>query len=69
MTAVEEARKQYPRWRSGQTYFNVLADVRPDLSEELRASALDPFHGDDRIPMFLNWLRRNWKTPPTPPMQ
>lgn len=44
------------QWRSGQTYFNVLYDIRPDLADLIRATELDPFHDDSRIGVFLAWL-------------
>ena len=36
-------------WRYGQTYFNVLASVRSDLSEIVRGTVYDPFY-EDKIP-------------------
>lgn len=47
-------------WRLGQTYFNVLAEHRQDLSEKVRTQPLDPFHNDGVIPEFLEWLQENW---------
>ncbi len=52
--------KQQSSWRKGQTYFNVLVQVRPDLSERIRTSHLDPFYLDERIPEFLEWICTNW---------
>jgi hypothetical protein len=49
-----------PDWRLGQTYFNVLHQVRPHLAEQVRATDLDPFHTDDRIPAFLAFVESNW---------
>lgn len=48
------------RWRRGQAYFNVLDDVRPDLADQVRAMALDPFHNDDKVPQFLAWVCLHW---------
>jgi hypothetical protein len=47
-------------WREGQRAFNVLHLMRPDLSEQIRATPLDPFHRDERLPEFLEWLKENW---------
>lgn len=47
-------------WRLGQTYFNLLAAFRPDLSEQIRGTALDPFHDDSRIESFLDWAAEHW---------
>ena len=57
-----------PRWRRGQTYFNALWELRPDLSEQIRGKyELDPFHRDELLPAFLEFVRANWDTPPTQP--
>jgi len=32
--------------RYGQVYFNLLREHRPDISEKIRASLLDPFYKD-----------------------
>lgn len=49
-----------PHWRLGQTFFNVLVEVRPDLSEQIRSSKLDPFYRDERVQEFLEFVRANW---------
>lgn len=33
-------------YRYGQVYFNLLFSHRPDISDKLRGSALDPFNSD-----------------------
>jgi hypothetical protein len=33
-------------WRYGQLLFNILCTYRPDISEKLRATPLDPFFRD-----------------------
>lgn len=50
----------FPEWRKGQTLFNALENVRPDLSVKVRTTDLDPFYRDDRIPAFTDWLYANW---------
>lgn len=47
-------------WRRGQTYFNMLYQVRPELAEEIRTSCLDPFYDDTRIPAFLEAVKSMW---------
>jgi hypothetical protein len=49
----------HPEWRMGQTYFNVLYAIRPDLANRIRGSSLDPFYFDDRIYEFLAWTSRH----------
>ena len=56
---VQSAIRCNPAWRSGQAYFNTLYQFRPDLSEKIRGTRLDPFHGvpsDD----FFGFLLANW---------
>lgn len=56
-----------PDWRYGQVVFNFLAEVRPDLSEQVRgnhAAGLDTFYvndrADPRMATFTQWLSENW---------
>jgi len=47
--------------RIGQAYFNTLAWHRPDLSEQIRGSFMyDPFHDDNKVPAFLDFVATNW---------
>lgn len=58
---VGAVKAQNPHWRYGQTYFNVLAHVRPDLSEQVRGVvALDPFYKDENLPAFLHYIYPRW---------
>lgn len=59
--AIDRVRAENPRWRAGQTAFNVLLDIRPDLAEEIRATELDPFHNDNVLTQFYHWVRRQLK--------
>jgi hypothetical protein len=54
-----EARHQRP----GQWALNLLQDLRPDLAVQIRGSAIDPFHVDQRLPEFTRWLLGAWGTP------
>lgn len=54
---------EYPYWRRGQAAFNVLYRVRPDLGETIHTGKLDPFHRDDRLPEFYEWVEENWDVP------
>lgn len=60
MSYVQREAGRNKDWRAGQTYFNLLHDVRPDLANQIRATRMDPFHDDSRIPGFLTWLEINW---------
>lgn len=66
MTVDELADYQYgslkyamknPTQRRGQAYFNYLAQIRPELAEQIRGGGLDPFHNDSAIENLLNWLK------------
>lgn len=60
---VETACQLNPRWRLGQVAFNVLWEVRPDLSEQVRATPLDPFHNRATLQEFYEWVKRHWDDP------
>ena len=66
---VLEAHRSNPNWRYGQAAFNVLAEVRPDLSEQIRGetnpkNGKDPFYiQTTQCPNWLNFvqfLKENW---------
>lgn len=44
---VDRVHALEPRWRFGQTAFNVLYDMYPDLADEIRGSNIDPFYSCD----------------------
>lgn len=52
------SKKNKLRW--GQGLFNHLCTVRPELAEKIRGTELDPFYRDDRVPVFLEFLEKNW---------
>lgn len=58
---ASEYQRENPHQRSGQVYFNVLYQVRPDLSERIRTTDLDPFYRDQRLPQFLEFVANNWE--------
>jgi len=49
-----------PQQREGQVLFNVLCALRPDLAEQIRATNLDPFYDDTRMPDTFTWIVQNW---------
>ena len=62
-SAVDIAQADNRNWRPGQAAFNVLHQYRPDLSEQVRATTLDPFHSTDMsstLPRFYKWVEENW---------
>lgn len=49
-----------PNQRYGQALFNALHQERPDLSERIRATPLDPFYLDELISHTWDWILENW---------
>lgn len=50
--------------RNGQAMFNHLYEVRPDLSEQVRATDKDPFYlmpSDPRFRAFISFIEENWE--------
>lgn len=51
--------------RYGQAFFNVLAEKRPDISEVIRGTELDPFYQkpDDAVfwKSFTQYIIANWE--------
>jgi len=62
IVAVLAARKAYPSWRQGQTYFNVLHTYRPDLADWIQSTPYDPFYDDQRLDTFLQFIHDNWES-------
>lgn len=40
-------------WRLGQTLFNCLYDLFPDVADRIRGTNKDPFYNNDLIKEFL----------------
>lgn len=59
--AVGRAVVEHPLWREGQAAFNVLWEMRPDLSRLIRATPLDPFYSFSVPPEFYAWVERSWE--------
>jgi hypothetical protein len=52
---------RHRNWREGQTAFNLLYILRPDLSEQIRGDVqLDPFYVDGKLPAFWAWVEQEW---------
>jgi len=47
--AVGIAQKEYPKWRYGQTVFNVGFELHSKMFNALRGSSVDPFHNDNLV--------------------
>lgn len=49
-----------PEQREGQYVFNCLFYNRPDLSEQIRGTILDPYYLDQHLPQFWIWVEQHW---------
>lgn len=62
LKSCANSKQNNPEWRMGQTYFNVLDAIRPDLAEGLRSTInLDPFYRDENIGEFLAYVCEHWE--------
>ena len=57
LRAVDKVFLDNDEWRYGQACFNVLHALHPKLADGIRGSAVDPFYTDDRVPVFLVWVK------------
>lgn len=51
-----QVQKENPRWRWGQTIFNVAYDLFPDVANKLRGTQYDCFWDDSKVDDFLDHL-------------
>jgi len=54
----QEFLETFPMWRKGQSLFNALCVLYPDIADEIRGTSLDPFHRDDKIQECIDWLKK-----------
>jgi len=47
-------------YRYGQVYFNLLWEHRPDISEQIRGTSLDPFHKDSVLSATHQFVETSW---------
>lgn len=58
--AIAQAHNAHPEWRYGQLLFNVVHELRPDISERLRSTSVDPFYDSKLSESFLNEVWSLW---------
>lgn len=46
--------------RLGQSYFNTLSVLRPDIAEEIRGTEKDAFYDNDILPAMLAYAYKRW---------
>jgi hypothetical protein len=61
-SAVVRMQRRHPEWRRGQTAYNVLRRLRPELVDEVLFTPLDPFSQDERLEAFLSYIEEHWET-------
>ena len=59
-SSVYKALEANVNWRIGQVYFNILYIMRPDISERVRGTNLDPFYDDKIVNDFLEFVIGEW---------
>lgn len=50
----------HKNWRYGQTLYNELYKIKPDLANKIRCTDYDPFYKDSDIPVFLTFIEEHW---------
>ena len=64
---IEEAWEEHSlHWRRGQTVFNTLYELYPDIADDIRGTQLDPFYNDSNVIKCLKYIHSTfvnvWKT-------
>lgn len=49
-------REKHADLRKGQSFFNALYEMYPDIADEVRGTPVDPFHKDGRIKICLELI-------------
>ena len=60
LVEVQRTKQLFPEWRAGQTAFNVLRRVKPDLAERVRGTDFDPFYRDKVLHDFYKFVSVEW---------
>jgi hypothetical protein len=53
---VADENLKYPKYRIGQTMFNVLHDIMPELAESISGTENDPFYDNKLIGNFFSTI-------------
>jgi hypothetical protein len=60
MTEVGRAIMKHPEWRYGQTVFNVMHSMHPELADKFRGTSVDPFYKDEMAEAFVSACLEEW---------
>lgn len=55
--------RSHLEWRYGQTTFNILDEMRPDLSAQIRGTDFDASaftSGHPRLDRMCQWIQEHW---------
>lgn len=64
LSEVDKAYRENRGWRLGQTYFNILHRIKPDLANAIRTTEADPFDSCGKLNEFLRVAERFWACDP-----
>lgn len=63
--AIKVYGEKSPEWRWGQTLFNVLWTIRPDLCDRVHMAntdgSKDPFYDNTKAAGFLEFIEQHWE--------
>jgi hypothetical protein len=49
-------KRSHSEWRIGQTFFNCLYMISPDVANEIRGTKNDPFNNDSKLANFFECI-------------
>lgn len=52
----KEINKKYPEWRIGQSFFNTLYMMYPDVADDIRGTKYDTFHRTELINQCIEFI-------------
>lgn len=48
-------------WRYGQTVFNTMYDIHPEVAQKYCGTLIDPFYNDDNVDQFIEKCLNEFK--------
>jgi hypothetical protein len=56
-----QLRKENKNLRFGQSLFQGLAEVNPELASRIAGQGVDPYHDNNKVTLFCEWVEKNDK--------
>lgn len=53
--------ERFPQWRIGQSFFNTLWDMHPDIANEINGTEYDPFYDTGRMTSCIEFITEEQK--------